>query len=385
MKGTLTQLYWPRSCLNKEGYIIGWSIRGFTCCVICVIKSSFDQLNDSLKKLGEKAEILGIVGKESEQVTAKTKADLWITAESSEDKVSIMELHCCGYKYKANAHIIFFDDVEANTNNLAFLCPDIFHREVLNYSSKVKKSELSTFQIVCQKMNRSRFVQQRLKNEIKTSIQGALRKRSEDSWGSALIYIMKDFGELCYTLYTFKMPIIGRSIQELPFRSQFIQQLISRLLLLRIWESNKRHLKPNYSSPFICRTYNNSYIRVKSALFTIWADFLFGLIFLFLLHLFSTDALVIVHTLGSTIHIEVLKSEVNWLMGLPAGFKPNEALDNAVGSNILILINSWNYVTTYLTRFEGEIVQFFAIFGLFGISFQLALLSDLVDFCTLHM
>ena len=35
-----------------------------------------------------------------------------------------------------------------------------------------------------------------------------------------------------------------------------------------------------------------------------------GLCVLFILHYFSTDTLVIVHTLGSTLHIEVLKSEV---------------------------------------------------------------------------
>jgi hypothetical protein len=49
--------------------------------------------------------------------------------------------------------------------------------------------------------------------------------------------------------------------------------------------------------------------------------------------------LIAVHTLGESFHVKVLKSEVNWLMGLPAGFKPNEELDFSIGNLILAVIN----------------------------------------------
>jgi phosphatidylinositol glycan class Q protein len=200
-----------------------------------------------------------------------------------------------------------------------------------------------------------------------------------------LVLLMKALAELVFHMFSYRWPVIGFSIISLPLHSQLIQQLTSRVHLLQIWENNRLHLKPKYSGPYLSRLYADSVLRTNSALFTIVNDFILGLVFLCLLNYFSADTLKIVHTLGSTIHIEVLKSEVSWLMGLPAGFKPNEALDNAVGINILRLIDYWNLVTTYLTGFEIEIVQFFAVFGLFGISFQLALLSDLIDFCTLHM
>jgi hypothetical protein len=292
-------------------------------------------------------------------------------------------LHCCGYKYKASAHIIYFDDLLLKQNPCYFICPSVFYRESFNSLQKLKKSELSTFQIVCEKINRSRLVAEILENFEKKTEKN--RKNIKETWGSGLVFLMKDLAELTFFLYSSKLPLINTSIESLPLRSKFIQQLASRLQLLRVWNSNRMHLSPIYASPYISRSYANSYIRVNSAFFTIFADFLFGLFVLLLLHMFSTDTLNLVHTLGSTIHIEVLESEVTWLMGLPAGFKPNEALDNAVGSNILLLINFWNYVTTYLTKFEAEIVQLFAIFGIFGISFQLAMLSDLIDFCTLHM
>ena len=384
MKSTLTQLFWPRNSLNKEGYIIGWSIRGFTCCVITVKNANFASIASALNTMGEKAEVLGIVGKEHELVVEKSQSDIWITAETNNGKINITELHCCGYKYKVNAHIIYFDSNIPNPKVSNFVCPAVFFRKSINYYSKLKKPDLSTFQIVCEKINRCKFVEDLLDTHLGN--RPALSKPSKNQvYCVSLILIMKDVAEVFYSLYVFKIPKLNTSLKDLFFRSKFIQQLLSRLWLLRCWESNKNHYKPSYSCPYLQRSYINNYIRSQSALFTILGDFLLGLCILCILYYFSTDTLVIVHTLGSTLHIEVLKSEVNWLMGLPAGFKPNEALDNAFGTNILLSIDYWNYVTTYLTKFEGEIIRSFAIFGLFGISFQLALLSDFIDFCTLHM
>lgn len=383
MKSTLAQFFWPKSEVNKEGYIVGWSIRGFTCCVIMVSMERLEDITGKLKNLGEKAEILGIVGKEYEAVEAKSTSDIWITAETRENTVFITDLHCCGYKYKANAHVIVFDNTVLSQPLCSFICPAVFFRATCNKSAKLKKPELSTFQILSEKINRCRFVENIFKNSGKT-LEKPL-KPAKELWITGLVLIMKDFAEVCYQVYTAEIPIFHTSLQKLPFQSKFIQQVITRLRLLREWDSSRKHRPVKYACPYLSRSFANCHLASMSALYTILIDFLFGIIFLFLLHYFSTDTLAVVHTLGSTLHIEVLKSEVNWLMGLPAGFKPNEALDNAVGTNILLLIDSWNYVTTYLTRSETEIVQFFAIFGLFGISFQLALLSDLIDFCTLHM
>jgi N-acetylglucosaminyl transferase component (Gpi1) len=385
MKSTLTQLFWPKNSLDKQGYIIGWSIRGFTCCIITVVSQDFHILTEALLMLGEKAEILGTVGKEHENIEAKTKSDIWITAESDSKKIIITELHCCGYKYKANAHVIYFDHYYFQKSQCNLLCPTVFFRQSYNYKNKLKKPELSTLQIVSEKINRCQFVEERLRDLLTGNSIFRCAKAEQVSYGNILVLIIKELAEICYMLYCFNVPVINLSLKDLPFRSKFVQQLTSRLNLLREWEYNKNHLEPMYSCPYIGKSYINSYIRSQSAIFTIIADFMLGLSILFILHYFSTDTLVVVHTLGSTIHIEVLRSEVDWLMGLPAGFKPNEALDNALGTNILLLINFWNYVTTYLTEFETEIIQFFAVFGLFGMSFQLALLSDLIDFCTLHM
>jgi hypothetical protein len=388
MKNTLTQLYWPKSSLNKEGYIIGWPVHGFICCIITISAAPFSHLKQVLSRIGEKAEILGTVGKDLENSEGKTKSDLWITAEVVPDSVLITEVHCCGYKYRTNAHVIFFDDTVGATDPVSLVYPSVFYRKIINYSNKLKKPELSPFQLVSEKINRSRFVAKLVKKSLGPDDEDNLKNCAGFLFMDVvnyLVFIMKALAEIVFYGVSYRLPVIGLSLSCLPLRSQLIHQLTSRVHLLQIWENNRRHLKPKYSGPYLSRLYADSFLRTNSALFTIVIDFIFGLVFLCLLNYFSADTLKIVHTLGSTLHIEVLKSEVNWLMGLPAGFKPNEALDNAVGFNILRLIDCWNLVTTYLTGFEIQIVQFFAVFGLFGISFQLALLSDLIDFCTLHM
>ena len=131
--------------------------------------------------------------------------------------------------------------------------------------------------------------------------------------------------------------------------------------------------------------YINDFLVSRGVLVQYFIDLFLGLSLLSFLHFFGSDTLSVIHTLGSTIHIEVLKSEVSWLMGLPAGFKPNEELDNTIGINILALIDYWNTVTTFLTRMEPQILQVVSYVGMFGLSYQIAFLSDLIDFCTLHM
>jgi len=138
-------------------------------------------------------------------------------------------------------------------------------------------------------------------------------------------------------------------------------------------------------SPVQYQTYISKFLRVYSVYYLIIWDFLIGLLGLYILYEFSDQALSIVHTLGASFHIAVLKSQVNWLMGLPAGFKPNEELDSSIGNMVLTVVECWNYITTYLTGFEPQIIRFFAICGLLGASFQMSMACDLVTICTLHI
>lgn len=72
-------------------------------------------------------------------------------------------------------------------------------------------------------------------------------------------------------------------------------------------------------------------------------------------------------------------------MGLPAGFKPNPNLDNFLGQLVLDLVGVWDMVTTELTLLEHYIVKYIALFGVMGLTFQLALAHDILFFCSVHL
>ena len=72
-------------------------------------------------------------------------------------------------------------------------------------------------------------------------------------------------------------------------------------------------------------------------------------------------------------------------MNLPAGFKANPNLDNFIGNVMLDIISVWNTVTTELTIIELSLARYFGLFGLLGLSFQLALAHDYLFLASIHM
>ena len=69
-----------------------------------------------------------------------------------------------------------------------------------------------------------------------------------------------------------------------------------------------------------------------------------GVCMLFVINYYTKEILDILHYFGQFLHIEVLERQVNYLMTLPAGFKPNPNLDNFLGNVILDIVSVWNYV-----------------------------------------
>ena len=114
-------------------------------------------------------------------------------------------------------------------------------------------------------------------------------------------------------------------------------------------------------------------------------DVLIGIFFLFLIHFYTKEILEVLHYFGKFLHIEVLERQVNYLMNLPAGFKPNPNLDNFLGNLMLDVVSVWNYVTTELTGVEVNIARYFGLFGILGVSFQLALAHDYLFFASAHI
>jgi hypothetical protein len=60
-------------------------------------------------------------------------------------------------------------------------------------------------------------------------------------------------------------------------------------------------------------------------------DTILGVVSLLFLYFNVSTLLDFIHKYGSTIHIEVLSKEIEWLMGFPAGLKTNKPLNSVLG------------------------------------------------------
>ena len=71
---------------------------------------------------------------------------------------------------------------------------------------------------------------------------------------------------------------------------------------------------------------------------------------------------------GQILHLDVMSSNILWLMDIPAGMKLNKRLDYCLGSMVLFGIDYWDYLTTIVTQYEPMIVMFISVMGIFGAS-----------------
>lgn len=369
--GPLTQLYWPLTCRETEGYLIGWNIRGFICCVITVLQVPLDTLQEILES--SDITLLGVISSSAtstesqEAIRQKNTADIWFTLKQGPDVV-IQDFNCCGYRYKVSAHIIYYDN-----------SPLALHPCNLFRSSQVAKE--SYVAEICQYLNRTIQVERKMRSQL-----GLAETHSEvrlDNKCNAFVWPVQVLFELVIYIYKWRVPYFGYSLSSVPYRSMVLMQIQRRLKDFHNW---RRHSEDwTDGSPEASQKFLDSYLRAYSSLCTILIDLILGVVSFIVVSNFVGESLVTVHSLASLVHIDVLKSEVNWLMDLPAGFKPNVELDQSIGRGILAFVSYWNYVTTFLTRLEPQFVLVVAVIGSLGFSMQIALVTDIIDFCSIHM
>lgn len=90
----------------------------------------------------------------------------------------------------------------------------------------------------------------------------------------------------------------------------------------------------------------------------------------------------LVNNVGNNLHLEQLQLKIIWLLGYPAGFKPNKCLAHFIGHILLALINYWNTITSALNMVRHFIVFSVALAGWLGASIQVAALHDLLFLCS---
>ncbi|KAK4874938.1 hypothetical protein RN001_014298 [Aquatica leii] len=114
------------------------------------------------------------------------------------------------------------------------------------------------------------------------------------------------------------------------------------------------------------------------------ADFLFGLILLYFVLEREAEFIEFVQNTTESI-IQSLEHLLNFLMGSPVGLKLNFAFNKTLGTFFLYHIALWRaflHATSPLLRLG---LYLLIIPGAFGLSFQAALISDLITFSTFHV
>jgi phosphatidylinositol glycan class Q protein len=91
------------------------------------------------------------------------------------------------------------------------------------------------------------------------------------------------------------------------------------------------------------------------------------------------------HQLMQMLHLDMLRNQITWMMGIPAGMKLNEDLSKRLGSMILYGIDVWDVLTTMFIPLEPYILTVVSCFGLLGASFIFAVSSDLLSVMTVHL
>jgi phosphatidylinositol glycan class Q protein len=76
-------------------------------------------------------------------------------------------------------------------------------------------------------------------------------------------------------------------------------------------------------------------------LWLFFIDLILGFTFGTLCIIYHNEALSLIHTLYDFLNENILKSQIDWLMGWPAGFKLNEDLDRFLGTVFLFYIDRW--------------------------------------------
>lgn len=70
-------------------------------------------------------------------------------------------------------------------------------------------------------------------------------------------------------------------------------------------------------------------------------DIALGILVGSLLLLYSQEVIAFVHSANDFLTNRILRSQIRWLMGWPAGFKLNDELDHSIGTIFLFYLDRW--------------------------------------------
>lgn len=130
----------------------------------------------------------------------------------------------------------------------------------------------------------------------------------------------------------------------------------------------------------------NCNLRYWNTLAAVSFDMIVGLILIALWHRTNSTVLLVDFFLEWTNHLMVhLRSLLQWLMGVPAGFKLNSPLSSAMGTFFSYHIYLWEAYLYVIKPILEMMLDVGSYFGILGITFQMCLLKDLLALATFHV
>ena len=186
------------------------------------------------------------------------------------------------------------------------------------------------------------------------------------------------------------LPVVGgRPLKDV---SLAIQVLDLRVREVFRWPLIYRRLRLRMQSePAISAALSVEYMALLNSVCSAVLDWLAGLALCALLVLNSAApkeggwVLATTHHIGDALHIDMIRGQIKWLMGVPAGFKLNEPLNEQLGTVLLHTLAAWDSFTSALAPLESVMVVCAGCFGMLGCTVVLALASDILSLATAHV
>ncbi|MES1912939.1 MAG: hypothetical protein MHM6MM_005183 [Cercozoa sp. M6MM] len=171
-------------------------------------------------------------------------------------------------------------------------------------------------------------------------------------------------------------------VRRVKHLSTVLQQIERRLVHVCRWPLLlSRYRQPQKNGAVAAA----AFVSFFSSVTQVWVDVLVGWLCGIVMMRHASLVLETTHVFGQVLHIDVLRSHTEWLMGLPAGMKLNAPLNHFLGSLALHVFDMWNTVTTFVTPLEPMLLAALGIVGAFGASFVLAAIVDGIDMFTSHV
>nr|SVE73128.1 EOG090X0BA1 [Ceriodaphnia reticulata] len=149
--------------------------------------------------------------------------------------------------------------------------------------------------------------------------------------------------------------------------SKVILQLRQRALQWTAWRKSTSELASN------------------NLLLMMLLDLILGLCFAKLFHSLGGANEVLEMFLDSVkVIADNLQLLIEWLMGVPVGLKLNRPLSTVLGKFFLYHLYLWKTYIDIIRPVVSIVIFISSTFGLIGLSFQIALLSDLITMASLH-